>query len=131
MVNNAILIVHQALNFMRQEDAAPREAVVRSVATGIRPIFMTTITTTFGLLPLVLINGAGAELYRGLGAVVLGGLVLSTLFTLFLVPSLFTLMLTVIDAVDRWLNGRDNDSSDSHPESVSQPAEDAPVRALA
>ena len=53
---------------------------------------MTTVTTTFGLLPLVLINGAGAELYRGLGSVVLGGLLLSTMFTLFLVPSLFGLM---------------------------------------
>lgn len=92
VVNNAILIVHQALNFMRIDGLSPNEAVVESVATRIRPIFMTTITTTFGLLPLVLINGAGAELYRGLGSVVLGGLLLSTLFTLFLVPSLFSLL---------------------------------------
>ena len=92
VVNNAILIVHQALNYMRHEGDSPNDAVVRSVSTRIRPIFMTTITTTFGLLPLVLIQGAGAELYRGLGSVVLGGLLLSTLFTLFLVPSLFSLM---------------------------------------
>lgn len=92
VVNNAILIVHQSLNYMRLEGDAPNDAVVKSVATRIRPIFMTSITTTFGLLPLVLIQGAGAELYRGLGSVVLGGLLLSTVFTLFLVPSLFSLM---------------------------------------
>lgn len=103
VVNNAILIVHQALNFMRLEGDSPNEAVVKSVSTRIRPIFMTTITTTFGLLPLVLIQGAGAELYRGLGAVVLGGLVLSTVFTLFLVPSLFTLMHTLTSGIGRWL----------------------------
>ena len=92
VVNNAILIVHQALNYMRNDRLSPNDAVVRSVSTRIRPIFMTTITTTFGLLPLVLVNGAGSELYRGLGSVVLGGLLLSTVFTLFLVPSLFGLM---------------------------------------
>ena len=131
VVNNAILIVHQALNFMRHDGDVPSEAVVKSVATRIRPIFMTTITTTFGLLPLVLINGAGAELYRGLGAVVLGGLVLSTLFTLFLVPSLFTLMHTLIDVIDRWFNGRDSDPSDPPAEQQHPTAEDIQVRALA
>ncbi len=92
VVNNAILIVHQALNLMREHGMPPGQAVVDSVRTRIRPIFMTTITTTIGLMPLVFSRGAGAELYRGLGSVVLGGLVVSTLFTLFLVPSLFSLM---------------------------------------
>ena len=98
VVNNAILIVHQALNNMREDGQDADAAVVSSVATRIRPIFMTTITTTFGLLPMVVTNSAGSELYRGLGSVVLGGLVLSTLFTLFLVPSLFSLM----HAVTSW-----------------------------
>lgn len=92
VVNNAILIVHQALNYIRNESLSSDEAVLKSVSTRIRPIFMTTITTTFGLLPLVMINGAGSELYRGLGSVVLGGLLVSTTFTLFLVPTLFGLM---------------------------------------
>lgn len=96
VVNNAILIVHQALHYMRRDGMPADRAVVESVATRIRPIFMTTITTTIGLLPLVVVNGAGAELYRGLGSVVLGGLVVSTLFTLFLVPSLFSLMHSAI-----------------------------------
>ena len=54
---------------------------------------MTTSTTVLGLSPLVLFPGSGAELYRGLGAVVLGGLIVSTVFTLILVPTLFSLMM--------------------------------------
>jgi len=93
VVNNAILIVHQALIHMREEGMQPNEAILESVRTRIRPIFMTTTTTVFGLAPLVLFPGAGSELYRGLGSVVLGGLLVSTVFTLFLVPTLFSLML--------------------------------------
>ena len=92
-VNNAILIVHQSLNFMNDESFLPRQAILESVRTRIRPIFMTTATTVFGLAPLVLFRGAGSELYRGLGSVVLGGLAVSTVFTLFLVPTLFSLLM--------------------------------------
>ena len=97
-VNNAILIVHQALNYIRDEDYEPGEAILESVRTRIRPIFMTTLTTLFGLLPLVLFPGAGSELYRGLGSVVLGGLLVSTVFTLLLIPTLFSLMLDLTGA---------------------------------
>ena len=90
VVNNAILIVHQSLNLIRNQGLTPREAVPESVRTRIRPIFITTMTTVLGLLPLVLFRGAGSELYRGLGSVVLGGLLVSTLFTLVLVPTVFT-----------------------------------------
>ena len=93
VVNNAILIVHQALNHMREDNMTPRDSILESVRTRIRPIFMTTTTTVFGLLPLVLFPGAGSELYRGLGAVVLGGLLISTIFTLLLVPAIFSLMM--------------------------------------
>jgi len=93
VVNNAILIVHQALVFMGKEDYPADRAILESVRTRIRPIFMTTTTTLFGLAPLVLFPGAGSELYCGIGSVVLGGLLVSTVFTLFLVPSLFSLML--------------------------------------
>lgn len=101
VVNNAILIVHQALTSMREEGAAPAEAVLDSVRTRVRPIFMTTGTTVLGLMPLVLFPGAGSELYRGLGSVVLGGLVVSTLFTLVFVPTLFTLALRLFHVHDR------------------------------
>ncbi|MEW6488505.1 MAG: efflux RND transporter permease subunit [Thermodesulfobacteriota bacterium] len=93
VVNNAILVVHQTLLSMRHDGTAPREALRDSVRTRIRPIFMSTATTVFGMLPLVLFPGAGSELYRGIGAVVVGGLALSTVFTLFLVPTVMSLFL--------------------------------------
>jgi len=95
VVNNPILIVHQSLNHMRDEGLSPTEAILASVRTRVRPIFMTTTTTVLGLLPLVLFPGAGSELYRGLGSVVLGGLIVSTIFTLVLVPTLFSLAIEI------------------------------------
>jgi HAE1 family hydrophobic/amphiphilic exporter-1 len=100
VVNNPILIVHQSLNHIREDGMSPRQAIIEAVRTRIRPIFMTTTTTVLGLLPLVIFPGAGSELYRGLGAVVLGGLVVSTVFTLVLVPTLFSL---TMDAKDYFL----------------------------
>jgi HAE1 family hydrophobic/amphiphilic exporter-1 len=93
VVNNAILIVHQALNFIRDSDMPPREAIRESVRTRVRPIFMSAFTSVMGMLPLVLFPGAGSELYRGIGSVITGGLLISTIFTIFLVPSLFSLVL--------------------------------------
>jgi HAE1 family hydrophobic/amphiphilic exporter-1 len=91
VVNNPILIVEQALGLMREEGMAPREAVLDSVRTRIRPIFMTAFIGFFGLIPLVISPGAGSELYRGIGAVLLGGLIVSTIFTLVFVPTVFDL----------------------------------------
>jgi HAE1 family hydrophobic/amphiphilic exporter-1 len=88
VVNNAILIVHQALNNVRHNRMAHREAVLESTRTRLRPIYMSASTSIFGMLPLVLIPGPGCEFYRGLGSVVLGGLAVSTLFTVFVIPSL-------------------------------------------
>ncbi|MEM1109697.1 MAG: efflux RND transporter permease subunit [Planctomycetota bacterium] len=115
VVNNAILIVHQALNFMRPrkeeiapgefeeiEEMSPRDAVRESVRTRIRPIFMTTTTSVCGMLPLVLMGGSGSELYKGLGSVVVGGLLVATLFTLVVVPLLFSL---VVGARQRIVGG--------------------------
>ena len=99
VVNNAILIVHQSLNLMRNEAMEMHPAILESIRTRIRPIFMTTLTTVFGLSPLVFFPGAGSELYRGIGSVVLGGLVVSTIVTLFLVPTLFSLMIELKQAV--------------------------------
>ncbi|NUP96548.1 MAG: efflux RND transporter permease subunit [Planctomycetaceae bacterium] len=85
VVNNAILIVHQANNF-RAEGKERREALALSCKTRLRPILMTVITTVAGMIPLALGQGSGAELYQGLAAVIVGGLLVSTVFTLFLVP---------------------------------------------
>ena len=96
VVNNPILIVHQSLNHMHEDGLSASEAILASIRTRVRPIFMTTTTTVLGLLPLVLFPGAGSELYRGLGSVVLGGLVVSTIFTLILVPTMFSLAIEVL-----------------------------------
>ena len=89
VVNSAILLVEQALNHMR-EGMAPQEAILESARNRLRPIFMTA-SSLLGFLPLVLASGAGSELYRGMGAVQLGGMLLSTLFTLILTPVLLSL----------------------------------------
>jgi HAE1 family hydrophobic/amphiphilic exporter-1 len=88
VVNNAILIVHQALNNVRLNGMSHQEAVLASTRTRLRPIYMSAATSIFGMLPLVLIPGPGSEFYRGLGSVVLGGLAVSTLFTVLVIPSL-------------------------------------------
>ncbi len=101
VVNNAILIVHQALNFVRGTGEAgeggavqlePQQAIRESVRSRVRPIFMSTLTSVGGMLPLVIFSGAGSELYRGLGSVVVGGLILSSLFTLLLTPIILSMV---------------------------------------
>ncbi len=99
VVNNPILIVEQALVHIREDGMTHNAAILESVRTRIRPIFMTAFIGLFGLLPLVIKPGAGSELYRGLGSVTLGGLVASTMFTLIFVPALFSLALETREAV--------------------------------
>ncbi|MDF1838327.1 MAG: efflux RND transporter permease subunit, partial [Planctomycetota bacterium] len=95
VVNNAILIVHQSLNFLKEGETDVKNAIARAVESRVRPIAMGTLTSVGGMLPLVLMPGSGSELYRGLGAVVVGGLVVSTIFTLVLVPILLHVVLRV------------------------------------
>ncbi len=88
VVNNAILIVHQSLNNVREQGMEYKDAVLDAARTRLRPIYMSATTSVFGMLPLAVAPGPGSELYRGLGAVVLGGLALSTVFTVFVIPAL-------------------------------------------
>ena len=91
VVNNAILLVDQARSEMR--DGAPVRAAVQSaLATRTRPILLTTLTTLFGMLPLVFVPGPGSVLYRGLGTVLVGGMAVNSVFTLVLLPTLLRLM---------------------------------------
>jgi len=92
VVNNAILLVHQTLFQIRERGLAITEAILESTRNRIRPIFMSTLTSIFGMMPLVIFPGAGSELYRGLGSVVLGGLALSALLTLAIIPPLLGLV---------------------------------------
>lgn len=97
VVNNAILIVHQTLYHQRHDGLELEPAIVAATQNRIRPIFMSTLTSVFGMLPLIMFPGAGSELYRGLGTVVVGGLTLSAILTLFIIPPLLTLFGGILD----------------------------------
>ena len=100
VVNNAILIVHQTLYHLREEGLNPIDAIEEATRNRIRPIFMSTLTSVCGMLPLVLVPGEGSELYRGLGAVVVGGLSMSAFLTLLTVPPLLRLALSAPGAAE-------------------------------
>ena len=87
VVNNAILLVYQT-RIGEAEGLSRRDAVEQAVRLRLRPILMSTLTSICGMLPLLLIPGAGAELYRGIAAVIVGGMSVSTVFTLIFLPSL-------------------------------------------
>ncbi|MEM1403393.1 MAG: efflux RND transporter permease subunit [Pseudomonadota bacterium] len=87
VVNNPILVVHRALQNVESGNA-PEEAVREAMSARLRPIAMSTLTTLFGLAPLVLIPGAGTELYRGVGAIVMFGILGAMLVTLTMLPAL-------------------------------------------
>jgi hydrophobic/amphiphilic exporter-1 (mainly G- bacteria), HAE1 family len=91
VVNNAILVVDGALARLR-DGTALAPAVSGAVEARVRPILMSALTSLAGLIPMVVFPGSGSELYRGVGAIVLGGLALSTVLTLYVVPSSFVLL---------------------------------------
>ena len=93
VVNNAILMIEQTLLHLRDEDLTVNEAIIEATRNRIRPIFMSSLTSLFGLVPLVIFPGPGSELYRGIGVVVFGGLGLSMLATLVIVPPLLAIAL--------------------------------------
>jgi len=88
VVNNPILIVDRALYNLRTHALSAKAAVMEAVSSRLRPIAMSTITTICGLAPLVFIPGAGTELYRGVGAIVLFGIVATAIVTLTFLPAL-------------------------------------------
>lgn len=90
VVNNAILLVHQT-RVAEREGLDRRSSVEQAIRRRLRPILMSTLTSLFGMLPLLLIPGPGTEVYQGLAAVIVGGMTVSTLFTLVLLPSLLRL----------------------------------------
>ena len=90
MVNNAILLVHQTRSAEREGESR-RAAVQQALALRMRPIFTSTLTSIFGMLPLVLVPGPGSAIYRGLAVAIVGGMSVSTIFTLILLPCLLRL----------------------------------------
>jgi multidrug efflux pump subunit AcrB len=93
VVNNPILIVHQAMLNVQRLGMTARDAVSDAVATRLRPIAMSTLTTVCGLAPLVFLPGAGTELYRGVGAIVLFGVLGTALVSLTFLPALSVMVL--------------------------------------
>ena len=90
VVNNAILLVHQTRQAER-EGLDRRSSVEQAIRRRLRPIMMSTLTSLFGMLPLLLLPGPGSEVYQGLAAVIVGGMSVSTVFTLIFLPSLLRL----------------------------------------
>ncbi len=113
-VNNPILIVDRAMQNFREFGQSALEAVQDAVASRLRPIMMTTATTTMGLAPLVFIPGAGSELYRGVGAIVLFGLAFTSFITVTFLPAL---LVTIMNVTARF--GRKTDTPIPEPELVS------------
>jgi multidrug efflux pump subunit AcrB len=87
VVNNAILLVDQTREAEKQ-GLSRKAAVAQSIRIRARPVYMSTLTSLFGMLPLMLMPGVGSEIYRGLATVIVGGMTVSAIFTLILFPSL-------------------------------------------
>jgi HAE1 family hydrophobic/amphiphilic exporter-1 len=91
VVSNAILLVDYT-NRLRQEGVELGEALVRAGRVRLRPILMTTLCTIFGLIPMALGLGEGAEANASLAISVIGGLIVSTFLTLVFVPTLYMIV---------------------------------------
>ena len=91
VVNNAIVQVVR-INQLRKGGMELNEALIKGAVSRLRPILMTTLTTFFGILPLSLARGSAAQLYAPLGQSIAGGLITSTLITLFLIPILYNIV---------------------------------------
>lgn len=86
---NAIMMIDFALEAERQQGMSPQDAIYRAALLRFRPILMTTMAALFGAIPLMLASGSGAELRQPLGLVLVGGLLLSQLLTLFTTPVIY------------------------------------------
>ncbi len=91
VVKNGIVLVDY-INLMRDRGYELNEAIAMSGASRLRPVLMTAMTTVLGMLPMALSTGAGSETWRPMGVVVMGGLVVSTVVTLIVVPILYGIM---------------------------------------
>ncbi len=89
MTKNGILIVEFA-NHLKKEGRSVREAAIEAATGRLRPILMTSIATALGALPIAVAFGAAAKSRMGMGIVIVGGLMISLIFTLYVIPSVYT-----------------------------------------
>jgi HAE1 family hydrophobic/amphiphilic exporter-1 len=101
VTKNAILLVDYA-KILRARGMGRGEAVITAGRTRLRPILMTTLAMIFGMLPLALALGAGAEMRAPMARAVIGGLITSTFLTLLVVPVVYTLL----DDLGDWIRRR-------------------------
>lgn len=106
VVNNAILLVEYIELGRRRDALTVADAVQRAGEVRFRPILMTTFTTVFGMLPLAIGLGEGAELMRPLAIAVVGGLLVSMILTLFVIPCLYLIINGAADGLKSFLTGR-------------------------
>jgi multidrug efflux pump subunit AcrB len=116
VVNNSILLVEYAEQYREKMHVSLEEAALHAGATRLRPILMTTLTTLFGMLPLALGIGEGTEMMQPLAIAVIGGLSISTVLTLLVVPSTYVSAHTVGNRVKTWLTGDRKSSPEFVPE---------------
>ncbi len=88
VLNGFVMVSY--INHLREEGKSVTDAVREGAMTRLRPVPMTALVASLGFIPMALVSGAGAEVQRPLATVVIGGLVTSTLLTLFLLPTLYS-----------------------------------------
>jgi HAE1 family hydrophobic/amphiphilic exporter-1 len=91
VVKNAIVLIDK-VNQLREDGVAKRDAICQAAESRLRPIIMTTVCTLFGFAPLALFAGEGAEVRQPMAITVIGGLLVSTLLTLVVIPVVYDLM---------------------------------------
>jgi len=125
VVNNAILIVDQTRQAER-EGLSRTDAVAQAIRIRARPVYMSTLTSLFGMLPLMLMPGVGSEIYRGLATVIVGGMFISAIFTLVLFPSLLRLGEKAVNDKNSQ-NSQKTNVEDLHLEAQAKPSLQAKV----
>lgn len=114
VVNNAILLVEYVELGRREHGLAPLEAVLEAGRVRFRPILMTTLTTVLGMTPLAVGIGDGSELMQPLAIAVIGGLLVSMVLTLFLVPSIYLIVEGIGETVTGWLTNSRSEPGARH-----------------